>query len=66
MRIMVNGQWHDRAESTSLADLLVSLSLEPRRVAVERNKQIVRRTDYASTRLCDQDEIEVVTLVGGG
>ncbi len=66
MRIMVNGQWQEQGESISVADLLASLRLEPRRVAVERNRQIVRRADFAGTRLADQDELEIVTLVGGG
>ncbi len=66
MRIMVNGQWQEQGESISVADLLASLRLEPRRVAVERNRQIVRRADFAGTQLADQDELEIVTLVGGG
>ena len=66
MRIKVNGQWQDAEDELSVAALLESLSLEPRRVAVELNKQIVRRATYAETSLADNDEIEIVTLVGGG
>ncbi len=66
MRIMVNGQWRDDAEVTSVAQLLESLSLEPRRVAVELNKRIVPRVSYAKTLLAELDELEIVTLVGGG
>ena len=66
MRIKVNGQWQDTGDGLSVAWLLESLSLEPRRVAVELNKQIVRRATYAETSLADNDEIEIVTLVGGG
>ena len=66
MQIRVNGSWQDKTEAISVAELLAALSLEPRRVAVERNKQIVRRVEYATTKLCDRDELEIVTLVGGG
>ena len=66
MRILVNGTWHEQREAISVADLLAALSLEPRRVAVERNKQLVRRADFAATKLADQDVLEIVTLVGGG
>jgi len=42
------------------------LSLEPRRVAVERNKQLIPRSQHDQTLLADQDQLEIVTLVGGG
>ena len=66
MRIQVNGQWRQSADGTTVADLLAALSLEPRRVAVERNKRIVPRAQYPETPLADADELEIVTFVGGG
>jgi thiamine biosynthesis protein ThiS len=66
MRIRVNGQWQERGDGLTVAGLLEALRLEPRRVAVERNRQIVRRATFATTRLTDRDELEIVTLVGGG
>lgn len=66
MRILVNGEWRDESDGISLVDLLDSLSLEPHRVAVERNKRIVPRKQYGETALADRDELEIVTLVGGG
>jgi len=66
MKIMVNGQWQQRAEGTSVTGLLEALSLEPRRVAVELNKRIVPRARYAQTALAEDDQLEIVTLVGGG
>ena len=50
----------------TVADLLAALSLDVRRVAVERNRLIVRRADFDTTALADGDELEIVTLVGGG
>lgn len=66
MRITVNGQTQEHAAAMSLAELLEQLALEPRRVAVELNRRIVPRARYAATALVDRDELEIVTLVGGG
>ena len=66
MRIRVNGQWQEQPDEMTVAALLEALSLEPRRVAVERNKLLVRRATFEQTSLADNDELEIVTLVGGG
>lgn len=66
MRIRVNGQWAEHDERIVVAELLDRLELDPMRVAVERNKQIVRRATFGETQLFENDEIEIVTLVGGG
>lgn len=66
MQITINGQSRTVGESFSVADLLLELKLEPRRVAVERNKQLVPRKQFASAPLADGDVLEIVTLVGGG
>jgi len=66
MRIRVNGDWAEHEDGLSVAGLLEAMSLEPLRVAVERNQQLVRRAEHAETPLADGDELEIVTLVGGG
>ena len=66
MQIMVNGQCREVPEGTSVAGLLEELSLDPYRVAVELNKQLVPRTRHAGTTLAEKDQLEIVTLVGGG
>ena len=66
MRVQVNGQWQELPEQTTVADLLESLSLPARRVAVEMNREILPRAQYAETRLGENDALEIVTLVGGG
>ena len=66
MQVVVNGEQRDLPDAISVSDLLQSLSLEPRRVAVELNKQIVPRARYIETRLGENDDLEIVTLVGGG
>jgi len=66
MRIRVNGEWAEHDDGLSIAGLLARLSMDPRRVAVERNRLLVRRAEHAETPLADGDELEIVTLVGGG
>ncbi|MFA6135432.1 MAG: sulfur carrier protein ThiS [Phycisphaerae bacterium] len=66
MQIHVNGQPRQESDPLSLAALLERLSLESRRVAVELNRQIVPRARYGSTQLAEGDQLEIVTLVGGG
>ena len=52
--------------TSTLLGLLETLGLEPRCVAVERNKRLVRRSNFDQTDLADGDVLEIVTLVGGG
>jgi thiamine biosynthesis protein ThiS len=64
--IRLNGDAHDLPAPLSIAELLVRLEIDPRRVAVERNFLVVKRDAYASTVVHDGDEIEIVNFVGGG
>jgi thiamine biosynthesis protein ThiS len=66
MRVQVNGEPKDLAGPMTVAGLLETLALHPRRVAVERNKQLVPRARFAETALAEGDCLEIVTLVGGG
>jgi sulfur carrier protein len=64
---MVNGSVHVcRTPSATVADLMRELALEGKRVAVERNGEIVPRSSHALTALATGDRIEVVAAVGGG
>ena len=53
-------------DATTLAELVASLGLEGKRIAVERNGDIVPRSRYADTRLVQGDRLEIVGAVGGG
>jgi len=64
--VFVNGQPRQVPSGSTVADLLAAMALKPAQVAVERNKQIVRRTDHAATPLEAGDRLEVVTFFGGG
>jgi thiazole synthase len=66
MHVTVNGQRRELAEPCTVADLLRALELDPLRVAVEVNRDLVPRPRHAERPLAAGDAIEVVTLVGGG
>ncbi|MEQ9453391.1 MAG: sulfur carrier protein ThiS [Phycisphaeraceae bacterium] len=65
MQIVLNGEKHE-TEAVTVAALLSELGLEGQPAAVERNAEVVKRKEHEATRLTDGDQIEVVTLVGGG
>ena len=66
MNISVNGELREVASGTTLAQLLESLRLDPRTLAVEVNLDVVPRGRHAQCVLNEGDRLEIVTLVGGG
>ncbi|MDX2267234.1 MAG: sulfur carrier protein ThiS [Bryobacter sp.] len=64
--ILVNGQSREVPAGKTLAELLVWLEVPADRVAVELNKEIVRRTAWPSTSVAAGSELEIVMFVGGG
>ena len=66
MIIFVNGQETQISNGHTAHDLLLDLGFETRPVAVEVNKEVIPRALLPSHVLCEHDQIEVVTLVGGG
>lgn len=66
LRITVNGDPRSVTGPATLADLLQRLSLDPRAVVVEHNREIVRRPALEETPLRDGDLVELVHFVGGG
>ena len=64
--IKLNGTVRDVPEGTKVAELCAELELRPEQVAVELNRVVVRRAEHATTTLAEGDEVEIVTLVGGG
>ncbi|RQW84330.1 MAG: sulfur carrier protein ThiS [Geobacter sp.] len=65
MLIVVNGEQKEIGP-LSVLGLLEMLEIDPRRVAVELNLEILPKPDYATTALQDGDRIEIVQFVGGG
>jgi len=66
MQIRVNGEAHALRERATVADLLLALGHAGKRIAVERNGEIVPRSRHASTELAPDDRVEIVVAVGGG
>ncbi len=66
MEIKINGQNRHFEGPVSVAALVTTLALEPRKIAIERNLAIVPKSAYAVTLLADGDQIEIVQFVGGG
>ncbi len=66
VRVRVNGEELSLPQCVSVAGLLERLKISTPRVAVERNRQIVPKADYATTPLKQGDVLEVVEFVGGG
>ena len=66
MNIMVNGETRAVKESATVETLLVALGIDRRKVAVERNLEIVPRSAYGHTPVADGDKFEIVHFIGGG
>ncbi len=66
IRLSVNGESMDIPAPTTLAALLARLELDTRKVAIERNREIVPRSTYATTTLSPGDALEIVHFIGGG
>lgn len=66
MTIRVNGEPYEIAAPLTISALLAELAIDPRRVAVEHNLDIIKRDRYDSTLIHEGDEIEIVNFVGGG
>lgn len=66
LHLTVNGDPRSVPGPATLTDLLTHLSLDPRMVVVELNREIVRRQFLSDRRLKDGDTVELVHFVGGG
>lgn len=66
MNLTVNGEARAFEGLADIAGLVAALGLDSRKVAVERNLEIVPRSAYGQTPLRDGDRIEIVHFIGGG
>ncbi|HXU80918.1 MAG TPA: sulfur carrier protein ThiS [Polyangia bacterium] len=66
VRITVNGEARMASPGTSVAGLLASMGVDPARVAIERNQEVVPRRTWPEALLAEGDKIEIVSFVGGG
>ena len=66
MKLTVNGNQSEHSDALSVEELLNELDIEPGRVAVEVNLNIVKKANYQEHFLKDGDSVEIVNFVGGG
>ena len=64
--VTVNGEWRCVGAGATIAAMLAELGVDPRRVAVERNLEIVPRSILAEVEVAEGDRFEIVHFVGGG
>lgn len=66
MTLTLNGEVREFPGLTTIAALVAALGLDGRKVAIERNLEIVPRSAYQVTAVADGDRIEIVHFIGGG
>jgi len=66
VKVFINGETREIAKQVNLLELLKEFSLPSERIAIELNKQVVRKKDWESILVNDADKIEIVHFVGGG
>ena len=66
MRVYINGESKEVQGTPTLAELINQLDLPAARIAVELNREVVRRSDWGNTMVHEDDRIEIVHFVGGG
>ena len=64
--IIINGESREICDGTTIAQLLTQLEIPPRGAAVELNFEILPRARHCERTLADGDQVEIVSLVGGG
>ncbi|RVU32975.1 sulfur carrier protein ThiS [Neptunomonas marina] len=66
MRLTVNGEPVRVQQANNVAELLSTLNLHEKRVAVEINSEIIPRSEHPTTRVREGDRVEIVRAIGGG
>jgi sulfur carrier protein len=66
IQVTVNGTAHRFEQPLEIAALLSRLELSGKKIAVERNGEIVPKSAHANTLVADGDQLEIVVAVGGG
>jgi thiamine biosynthesis protein ThiS len=66
LRVTINGEAREVPDEITLDALIRHLALVPDRLAIERNREVVRRADWPQTGIEENDKIEIIHFVGGG
>lgn len=66
VEILVNGDFHTFEDGITIAEMLVALELPLKKIAVERNLEVVPKSTYADVILQEGDKLEIIHFIGGG
>jgi len=66
MVITINGETKEIGKEVNLDDLLKFFALPQAQIAIEVNKQVVRKKDWENIKISEADKIEIIHFVGGG
>ena len=67
MNLVINGEdHHDLPEPLTVAGLIAHLALPEKKIAIERNREIVSKSTFNTTELSDGDILEIIHFIGGG
>jgi thiamine biosynthesis protein ThiS len=66
LRLIINGENREVPDSLNVAELLKLLNLSSERVAIELNRNVIRRADWSNIKLNENDKLEIIHFVGGG
>ncbi len=67
MHLIINGKDHDDLpDGLTVAGLIAHLELPERKIAVERNRDVVPKSAYAEVELMNHDTLEIIHFIGGG
>jgi thiamine biosynthesis protein ThiS len=67
MHLVINGEHHDDLpDGLTVAQLITHLGLPERKIAIERNREVVPKSAYDSTPLHNHDTLEIIHFIGGG
>ena len=66
MKILINGESKEINQDLNLNELLKHFSLPSERIAIELNREVVRKKDWENIKVSEGDKLEVIHFVGGG
>ena len=66
MTLTINGENREFTNITTLSDLVAQLGMKADRIAIELNRELIRRDRWPGTQLSNGDKLEIVHFVGGG
>ena len=66
IQVTINGEPRELPRELSVSQLILELKIKTRAIAVERNGELIEKSNHSACLLKDGDQLEIVTLVGGG